>query len=124
MLSEKTRELAQGGNFAAFTTLKADGQPTAQVMWVDCDEDHILINTETHRLKYKHVLNDPRVAVLIINKENGYEYAEVRGTVTEIIHGAEARSHIDTLSLRYFGRLYDAEQIESERVILKITPLA
>lgn len=123
MLSKKTRELAQGGHFASLTTLKADGQPCAQVMWVDCDDEHILINTEVHRAKYKNVQRDPRVAVLIINKDNPYEYTEVRGTVVEEIHGAEARSHIDTLAWRYFNRAYIPEQIESERVILKIKPL-
>ncbi|MBH0007874.1 PPOX class F420-dependent oxidoreductase [Salinibacterium sp. SWN1162] len=123
MLSEKTRELAQGGHFASFTTLKADGQPCAQVMWVDCDDEYIFINTEVHRAKYKNVQRDPRVAVLIINKDNPYEYAEVRGTVVEEIHGAEARAHIDTLAWRYFNRAYIPEQIQSQRVILKIKPL-
>jgi len=123
MLSEKTRELAKGGNFASFTTLKADGQPCAQVMWVDCDDEHIIINTEIHRAKFKNVKRDPRVAVLIINKDNPYEYAEVRGTVVEFVHGDEPRAHADTLAWRYFNKPYVPEQIQSERVILKIKPL-
>ena len=123
MLSEKIRQLATGGNFASFTTLKADGQPCAQVMWVDCDDEHILMNTEVHRAKFTNVQRDPRVVVVIINKDNGYEYAEVRGTVVEVVRGAEPRAHIDTLAWRYFNRPYVPEQIESERVILKIKPL-
>lgn len=123
MLSEKVRRMATAGNFASFTTLKADGQPCAQVMWVDCDDDHVIINTEVHRAKFKNIQGDPRVVVVIIDKDNPYEYVEVRGTVAEIIHGDEARTHIDTLSWRYFGRPYVPEQIETERVILKISPL-
>ncbi len=123
MLSEKLRHLATAGNFASFTTLKADGQPCAQVMWVDCDDEHIIINTEVHRAKFKNVKRDPRVVVLITDKDNPYEYAEVRGTVVELVHGVEARSHIDTLAWRYFNRPYTPEQIESERVMLKIKPL-
>ncbi|MGH9120353.1 MAG: pyridoxamine 5'-phosphate oxidase family protein, partial [Acidimicrobiales bacterium] len=63
MLDAKARELAQGKNFAAFTTVLADGQPMTHVMWVDADEDYLLINTETHRRKYKNIRHDPRVAV-------------------------------------------------------------
>ena len=123
MLSEKVRQLATGGNFASFTTLTADGQPCAQVMWVDCDDEHIIINTEVHRAKFKNIQRDPRVVVLIINNDNAYEYAEVRGTVVEVVHGEVARTHADTLAWRYFNRPYVPEQIKSERVILKIKPL-
>ncbi|MDN3495406.1 PPOX class F420-dependent oxidoreductase [Planococcus sp. APC 4015] len=124
MLDDHTRTLAKGKNFASLTTLRKDGSPTAQVMWVDCDDEYILINTEVHRLKYRHMLRDPRVAVLIIDQENPYSYAEVRGEVVEFIHGDEARAHIDVLSEKYFGRPYIAEQIESERVICRIRPFA
>jgi PPOX class probable F420-dependent enzyme len=124
MLSEHTRALAKGRNFATLTTLRRDGSPTAQVMWVDCDDDHILINTEVHRVKYKHMVRDPRVVVVIIDGANPYSYAEVRGEVVEFVFGDAARAHIDELSQRYFGRPYIQEQIESERVICRIRPVS
>ena len=83
MLDEHTRALAKGVNFATLTTLRKDGSPTAQVMWVDCDDEHILINTEVHRVKYRHMVRDPRVVVVIIDRENPYSYAEIRGEVVE-----------------------------------------
>ncbi|MFS0732018.1 PPOX class F420-dependent oxidoreductase [Microbacterium sp. 1P10UB] len=122
-LTDDARRLAKGRNFASLTTLRKDGSPTAQVMWVDCDDEHILINTEVHRLKYRHMRRDARVAVLIIDQENPYSYAEIRGEVVEFILGAPARAHIDELSEKYFGRPYIAEQIESERVICRIRPV-
>lgn len=124
MLDEHTRALAKGLNFATLTTLRKDGSPTAQVMWVDCDDDHILINTEVHRVKYKHMVRDPRVAVVIIDSANPYSYSEIRGEVVEFVHGDAARAHIDELSQRYFGRPYIQEQIESERVICRIRPIS
>lgn len=123
MLDEHTRALAKGRNFASLTTLRADGSPTAQVMWVDCDDEHILINTEVHRVKYRHMVRDPRVVVLIIDSTDPYTYAEVRGEVVEFVRGEAARAHIDELSERYFGRPYIQEQIESERVICRIRPV-
>ena len=124
LLDERTVELATGKNFAVFTTLRPDGHPAAQVMWIDADGDHLLINTEVHRRKFRNVLADPRVTVTIWRADNPYEYAEIRGVVDEIVRGGPAREHIDRLAIRYFGRLYDPEQIESERVILRIMPLS
>ena len=121
MLHAKTRELASGPNFAVLTTLMADGTPQSHVMWVSADDTHLYINTEIHRQKFKNVVRDPRATVTIIDAENPYSFAEVRGRVVETIGGQEARDHIDELSQKYFGRLY-SNRITSERVILKIAP--
>jgi PPOX class probable F420-dependent enzyme len=121
MLDDKVRELATGKNFAALTTLLPSGQPQTQIMWVDADEDHVLINTEVHRQKFKNVSRDPRVTVTIFAAENPYSYAEVRGRVVETVRGAKARAHIDRLSEKYTGGPY-ANQIQSERVLLRIAP--
>jgi len=123
-LQERTFELATGKNFAVLATVRPDGHPAAQVMWVDSDGEHILINTEVHRRKYQHVLADPRVTVTIWRAGDPYDYVEVRGVVAEIVRGEPARNHIDRLAMRYFGRPYDPGEIESERVLLKIRPLS
>ena len=116
------RELAQGANFAAFTVHLGSGAAMTHVMWVDADDDHVLINTEVHRTKFKAVERDPRVTVMIWVKDDPYTYAEVRGRVVETVHGPEARAHIDALAQKYLGRDYDPANIQSERVILRIAP--
>lgn len=115
------KNLATAKNFAALTTLSADGQPRTHVMWVDADDEHVLINTEVHRAKFKDIERDPRVTITVINGENPYQYVEVRGRVAETVRGDEARAHIDALSRRYTGNDYGA-QIQSERAIVRITP--
>ena len=122
MLEPDVKALAEAPNFAVFTTLLPDGQPMAHVMWIGCDDEHLLINTEVHRAKFRNVESDPRVTVTIMDRDNPYRFAEVRGVVVEMIRGPEARSHIDALSKKYFGRPYDPDAIQSERVILKIAP--
>ncbi|HET8588053.1 MAG TPA: PPOX class F420-dependent oxidoreductase [Nakamurella sp.] len=124
MLPPEAVAMATGRNFAVFTTLRPDGHPAAQVMWVDADQECILINTEKHRRKFRNVQRDPRVTVTLINSANPYNYIEVRGTVVEVVEGQPARDHIDKLAWRYFGRPYDPAAIQSERVILRIRPLA
>jgi PPOX class probable F420-dependent enzyme len=120
-LSPDAIELATSRNFAALTTLFDDGTPQTQVMWVDADADHVLINTEVHRQKYRNVQRDPRVTVLIWDEQSAYRYVEVRGRVVGTVHGQEARDHIDACSRRYLGKDYPTE-IQSERVILRIAP--
>jgi PPOX class probable F420-dependent enzyme len=122
MLDTEVKNLARGANFAAFTTLFPDGMPSTHVMWVDADDEHVLINTEVHRQKYKNVEGDPRVCVTVVDREQPYRYAEVRGRVVETVRGEEARHHIDALSRKYTGHDYDAQAITSERVILRIEP--
>ena len=104
-----------------FTTLLPGGQPMTHVMWVDADDDYVLINTEVHRQKYKNMHRDPRVTVTVFDATNPYHYAEVRGRVVEEVRGEPARAHIDKLSQKYMGGPYGAP-IGSERVMLKIAP--
>lgn len=121
-LPDSLARLVEGPNFAMLTTLFEDGSPQTQVMWVDADDEHLLINTEVHRAKYANVQRDPRVAVTIWDRENPYRYVEVRGRVVGEVGGQQARDHIDALAQRYFGRDYDPDNIQSERVILRIAP--
>jgi len=119
MLDPKTRALCQGPNFAAFTTLFADGTPQTQMMWVGSDDTHLYINTEVHRAKFRNVERDPRVTVTVLDHSDAYSYVEVRGRVVDTISGDDARNHIDELAHRYTGAAY-ANEVGSERVILKI----
>ena len=121
MIEDGVRALAQGKNFAALTTLLPGGQPQTHVMWVDCDDEHIIINTEVHRRKFKNVEADPRVTVAIWDAENPYSFAEVRGRVVETVTGDAALTSINALANKYTGADYRPE-IQSERVILKIAP--
>jgi PPOX class probable F420-dependent enzyme len=121
MLDTPARDLARDKNFAALTTLMPDGQPSTQVMWVDADDDHVLINTEVHRQKFRNIGRDPRVTVTVIDAADPYRYAEIRGRVASTVTGPEARAHIDALAEKYTGKPY-GPQITSERVILRIVP--
>ena len=121
-IEPRVRELAQAANFATLTVQLQSGAAMTHVMWVDADDDHVLINTEVHRAKFKAVEHNPRVTVMIWVRDDPYVYAEVRGRVVETVRGPEARAHIDALAQKYLDRDYDAASIQSERVILKIAP--
>lgn len=122
MIKDEIKALVEGKNFATISTLLPSGQIQTHVVWVDCDDDHILINTEVELRKYKNVQADPRVTVTIWDKKNPYLFAEVRGRVLETVTGPEARANINALAQKYLEADYPDEWIRSERVILKVVP--
>jgi PPOX class probable F420-dependent enzyme len=121
MLDEAIKKLATGKNIAAVTTLLPDGTPMTQPLWVDADDDHLLLNTEVHRQKFRNIQRDPRVTVAIWDRADPYLYVEVRGEVADTVRGPDARAHIDELARKYTGGDY-AGVVQSERVILKVAP--
>ena len=121
-LHPMARELAAGKNFAAVSTQFPSGTIQTQMIWVDARDGKIVLNTETHRAKYRNVQRDPRITVLIRDEQDPYRYVEVRGEVTSTTTGDQARAHIDELARKYTGGPYPPENIKSERVMLWITP--
>ena len=120
-LDNKTIQMASGPNYAALTTLFKDGVPQTHVMWVDTDGENILINTEIHRFKYKNILKDPRVTVMIWKHDNPFKFVEIRCEVIGEITGQEARDNIDKLSQKYWDKPYPFP-IQTERIVLVIKP--
>jgi PPOX class probable F420-dependent enzyme len=114
------KAFATARNFAAMTTLMPDGQPQNQIMWVHADDEHVIINTEAGRQKFRNVQRDPRVTVTVFNGDNPYQYVEARGRVVETVGGDEARANIDELSQKYEGTDYQGVIGPEGRVILRI----
>ena len=123
MLEPGIRALAEGPNYCIVTSVMADGDVQAQPLWVDCDDtgEHLLINTETGRQRYRNFSRDTRCTVTIVDIHSWQRWAEVRGQVVEMIAGEDARAHIDKLSEKYTGGPY-TQPIATERVILKVRP--
>ena len=121
MLDPVIRDLARSKNFGSISVHLPSGAIATHVMWVDADDEHVLINTEVHRAKYKAISANPEVTVAIWTADNPYAYAEVRGTVAGEVRGPQARAHIDELSKKYTDHEYQGE-IKSERVILQVAP--
>lgn len=116
-LDPDLKDLAQAKNFAALTTLMPDGHPQTQIMWVGADDEHVIINTQLDRQKYRNVLADPRVTVTVFDADNPYRYVEARGRVARTQDGAAAAASIDELSRKYTGGDYGMGPTDS-RVIL------
>lgn len=119
-LNEDVVRLARGTNLATIVTLMPDGQPQAQLRWIDTDGEHLLVNTEPKRQAHRNVERDPRVTILLKSAESDYDWAEVRGRVVETVDGDEARRHIDTLARKYTGADYTLPIGPKGRVLWRV----
>ena len=124
-------DLFQKPVHGVLTTMMPDGTPQSSIVWVDCDDQYVLINTTLERQKARNMQANPKVTVLVIDPDNTRRWIEVRGHVAEITdEGAEV--HADVLTQRYsrhrkqhfYGDIYPVKQKQKEtRVIVKIAPI-
>ena len=120
MIEPPVQQLATAQNYAALAFHLPDGSIANHVMWVDATEEHILINTEVHRLKYRAISANPQVTVTIWDAASPYRYAEVRGRVAGEVRGPDARAHIDALAQHYEGEPYDDRDYCGVTVLFEI----
>lgn len=119
MLTDAHMEFLREPNYAVATTLRADGSPHATVVWVDGERDLLRFNITTTRAKYRHLRRDPRVSVLVIDRDDPYRWLSVSGRAELTEEGAQ--EHIHALSRKYFGRDYRVRPGE-RRVLVRVRP--
>jgi PPOX class probable F420-dependent enzyme len=91
------------------------------VLWVDADDEHVLVNTAAGRTKDVNLRRDPHAAVSVVKDGDWYRWVSVTGTVVERITGPEADAHIDRLSRRYDDSPWDVVDGQV-RVLYRIRP--
>jgi PPOX class probable F420-dependent enzyme len=122
MLDANVHKLACARSTVYLATLMADtGEPQTSMVWAHADEQHILIGTNKARQKYRNVLADPRVSVLILDPDDARRYVEIRGQVTHIETGEPALELVRTTFGKWTGAPAPFD-VEADRVLLKIAP--
>lgn len=100
----RAKELLEDKNFCHVTTIGSDGLPHVAVVWVGVDDDgEVLLNSAEGRTWPTNLQRDPRVALTVVNLQNPYEYASVKGEAVEITP-AGADEHIDSLAKKYLDK--------------------
>ncbi|GLY52151.1 PPOX class F420-dependent oxidoreductase [Lentzea sp. NBRC 102530] len=118
-LSDAQRELLDSPNYGTVATLTKDGSPQTSVVWVKRDGDDVLFSTVVGRAKERHLQNDARVSITVINKDNPYQYAEFRGDAQLTTEGG--RELINELSHKYLGKDYPGDEgTDNVRVIVRV----
>ena len=108
-LSKELKEAIDNNAFCAISTHLNNDQIQTHLMWVDYEEDYIVINTEKERKKTENIRSNANISLVIFHPSSMYSSWEIRGVVIEILSDKSADSHIDKLSLRYTGKPYRRE---------------
>ena len=82
----------------------------------------IAVNSAEGRTWPENVRRNPEVSLVVVNGENPYEYASVRGRVVEDTHDG-ADEHIDGLAKKYLNKdEYPFRQPGEQRIKFRIAP--
>ena len=116
-LTDDAAQLLVEPNFATVATLNQDGSSQLSIVWIDWDGKDVLFNTAAGRAKPRNLERDPRVSVLVVDREDGYRWVAVRGVAEMTTDGAD--EHIDKLARKYTGEGWQPKPGE-QRLLVRV----
>lgn len=120
-LSPQEVELLQEPQIANVATVMADGTPQVTPVWIDTDGEHVYFNTARHRVKFRNLERNPKVAISVVDRNDPYRLVVLRGTAE--FTDLDADAHIDKLAKKYLDAdTYPWRKAEEERVVIRVTP--
>lgn len=99
-LPGEIRALLDAPNYVHLSTLRADGSPRNQVVWVGLEGDHILVCTSDRTWKAKDMRRDGRVGMSVVDLTNPYRMATLKGRIVEE-RADEGCRYMDPISVKY-----------------------
>lgn len=119
---ESFNDILHSTALALVSTLGPKGEPQTSPVWFDWDGQRLSFSHTKARQKYRNLLRDPRISVVIVDPTNPFNYLELRGTVS--IADDPDNAFIDRMSKKYTGNEhYQFHQPGDERVVITVTPL-
>ena len=112
-LPEPVREFLDAPNFATIATLDPDGMPRQAVVWYTLEGTELVINSAVGRRWPADLLRDPRIAVAVTDRHDGYRWVGLRGRVEVVRDQPTAQADIAGMARRYHAD----EPDEAERLI-------
>ena len=108
-------------NVAVVAALRQDGTPHQTVVWIDWDGEHVLLNLNNFRMKLDYLRRDPRVSVLVLDRNNSFRWLAVEGKVVEITTEG-AYEHIVQQAGVYLGKDEYPLKENEQRILVRIAP--
>lgn len=104
-LNAEVCRLIDRPNIAHLATLQPDGAPKCDPVWVGRDGDRLIVGTHADSLKARNAGHDPRVALSVVDRDNPYDEAQVRGVVID--HEPDPDLEVmDQLARKYTGERF------------------
>jgi PPOX class probable F420-dependent enzyme len=102
-LTDEVRGLLAGANYGHVATVMPDGGPHTVPVWVDLEGDRIVFFTQSGTRKSRNLERDGRVAISLVDHDNPYRTAQVRGRVVERRTGDPAEVVIERIARKFTG---------------------
>ena len=118
-LPDTVTRLLDGRNFAHLATIMSDGSPHCAPVWVGREGDRIIICTDEESVKGKNTRRDPRVAISIVDMDDPYSEAQLRGRVTERRRDSDFK-YIDAVSHKYVGKAWPYREETPVALVIEI----
>jgi PPOX class probable F420-dependent enzyme len=107
--------------FAALTTLGADGIPQTTMVWFLHENGELRISLNTTRLKTRNLRRRPECGLLILDLANPYRYLDVRGRAT--LEPDDDYAFADRVGVKYGGTDLRTRDAPGEsRIVMTIVP--
>lgn len=120
-LTESQQELLRKPNFGVLGAVRPDGTPQLTTVWVDAEDDYVLVNTAEGRFKERYIRAHPQVSLYVRDEDDPYKWIAVTGDAELVSEGAE--EHIDKLAKKYIGQdTYPWRSEGERRIIIRIKP--
>jgi PPOX class probable F420-dependent enzyme len=116
-LANDIKQLIDGPNFAHLATLMPDGSPQSVPVWIGREGDRIVICTAETSLKARNTRRDPRIALSILDFDDPYREAQIRGRVVERRPDPDLKI-IDPISKKYTGKPFPFRGPEGRLALL------
>ena len=105
-LPEDLKEAIDSNAFCAIATHVSDNVIQNHLMWIDYEDENLIINTEKGRQKALNIRNNKNISLVIFKPDSMYISWEIRGFVKKIVDDVSANQQIDKVSIRYTGHPY------------------
>jgi len=119
-LNHSARDVIDGAHVAILATSNRDGRPQSSVIFIKRDGDTVLFSTIEGRLKTRNMRRDPRISLVVVDKNNAGRYVEIRGIV-DITEDPDKTLLYDMYD-SYMGRATPPPEPDAHRLIVRITP--
>jgi PPOX class probable F420-dependent enzyme len=98
-------EFLAGPHVAVIATLDSEGHPHTVATWYDWDDGRVMLSMDHSRKRLRHLRNDPRISITVVDSDDPYRHITLSGRVAEL-HDDEGLRDIDRLAQRYTGADY------------------
>jgi len=102
VLPDPVRAFLERPRFASVATIDDDGQPRQTVVWYLLEGDTLVINSKVGRRWPANLARDRRLAVSIVDPEDGYRWLGLTGHTDIIDDPDQALADISAMAHRYY----------------------